>query len=88
MLSLYERVARQSGRAQLMLDALERLSALPDTSMEALREGVEIAMSLNEGDRAEALLHRAIERAEQREGGMSEAVWALTSLAERRKAIA
>lgn len=86
VLSLYERVARQSGRAPLMLDALERLSVLPDTGMESLREAVEIAMSLNEGERAEAILHRAIERAEQREEGMGEAVWALTALAERRKA--
>lgn len=86
VLGLYERVARQSGRAPLLLDALERLSVQPDTSMEALREAVDIAMSLGEGDRAEALLNRAVERAEERDGGMSDAVWALTALAERKKA--
>jgi tetratricopeptide (TPR) repeat protein len=86
VLGLYERVARQSGRAPLLLDALERLSVQPDTSIDALREAVEIAMSLGEGDRAEALLHRAIQRTEERDEGMSDAVWALTALADRKKA--
>ncbi len=85
VLALYERVARSSGQTAMLLDALERLSALPETPLDVFREAVELATSTGESARSEALLHHAVQRAEQRGESMSDVVWALTALAERRK---
>jgi len=84
VVTLYERVARASSEPAMILDALERSAALPDVGNEMLREAVEIAKQLEEGDRAEKLLRRAIAIARERES-LGEAVWALVALAERRK---
>ncbi|MEI8255737.1 MAG: tetratricopeptide repeat protein, partial [Deltaproteobacteria bacterium] len=86
VLQLFERVARASGDAALLLEALERLAALPDAPTELFREAVEIAGKLEEHARAEALLRRAIDIARDRDGGLSDAVWALVALAQKRKA--
>ena len=90
----YERVARTTGDPATLLDAIERVTALGE-DLEAFgpvsraggdlfREGVELALSLGDGARAEKILQRAAEIAS--EGNSAFAVWALTGLAERRNA--
>ncbi len=86
VLALYERVAREGGEAPVLLDALTRRAALRDVATDTLREAVELAGTLGETDRAEGLLKRAVEVARDSATGLSEAVWALEALAERRQA--
>lgn len=83
ILPVYEKVARASKDARLLFDFLERKSALPDATMAELREGVELALSLGEAQRAEHMLERAIELASSSPAGLSEGVWAVADLARR-----
>jgi tetratricopeptide (TPR) repeat protein len=78
LLALYEQVARRAEDRATLLDALERLSHLPDSGDDVFREAAELADLLGELPRAEALLQRAVEST----GG----VWAMTALAERSRA--
>jgi tetratricopeptide (TPR) repeat protein len=78
-LSMFEQIARRSHDERFLLDFLERHAATPDATLELLREGAELALSLNERKRAEAILLRAVEVAEQAEGGR-EALWAYVLL--------
>ncbi|MBL8681092.1 MAG: hypothetical protein JNK05_18055 [Myxococcales bacterium] len=76
LVALYERVARSLGDDAVLLDALDRATALPDATQDLLREAVEVAQRSSRADREAALLERAIERA----GDTSDATWALVAL--------
>ena len=86
VLPVYEKVARASKDEHMLLDFLERRAVLPGVKLADLREGVELAVSLGEGARAERLLARAIEIARTASGGLHEAVWAIGDLARRLRA--
>ncbi|MCS6898335.1 MAG: tetratricopeptide repeat protein, partial [Myxococcales bacterium] len=75
LLTLYEQVARRMGDQAILLDALEKLSFLPDSGDDLFREATALADQLGENGRAEELLRRAVEAT----GG----TWAMISLAER-----
>ncbi len=81
MLLAYERVARSSGDAAMLLDALERAAASGTAGMDLLREAVELAASAAAPARVEALLQRAVSLGESNTNGMGEATWALVKLA-------
>ena len=82
VMPVYEKVARGSGDERVLLDFLERRAALPGARMDDLREAVELAHSLGEGARAEALLARAIEISRDTVG-VREATWAVLDLVRR-----
>ncbi|MEM6293714.1 MAG: tetratricopeptide repeat protein [Myxococcota bacterium] len=86
LLALYERVARATGDQATLLTALERVAQHPDTSPEDVREAVDLAETLGEPERAEALMMRAIELASGTLEGVGRVSWALVSLAHRRRA--
>jgi len=83
ILPVYEKVARASKDERLLLDFLDRKSALPGVGMAELREGVELAVSLGEGERAERMMARAIAVAQSAGAGMQEGIWAVADLARR-----
>ncbi|HVV82915.1 MAG TPA: tetratricopeptide repeat protein [Kofleriaceae bacterium] len=84
VMQLYDRVARNSGDAELRLDFLERRSQLPGVTTPQVREAVELALDIGQEARAEVLLQRAIEQAKSSADGPAGAVWAMLALAERR----
>jgi tetratricopeptide (TPR) repeat protein len=86
VLPVYEKVARASKDERMLLDFLERRAALPGAGLADVREGVELAVSLGEGERAERLLGRAIEVARESSGGLREAIWAVSDLSRRLRA--
>lgn len=79
-LTLLEEMARQSGDSAVLLDALERRASADDVALPLVREAVELALKLDEGARAEALLKRALELADARDEA-GEAAWAPVLLA-------
>jgi tetratricopeptide (TPR) repeat protein len=86
VLPLYERVARASGDDRMLLDFLERRASLPVATPEEAKEGVELAIALNEAARAETLLQRSVELARaQGEDGNKILEWALLELAQVRR---
>jgi tetratricopeptide (TPR) repeat protein len=86
VLPLYEQVARASKDDRMLLDFLERRAALPSASGQDVKEGVELALALNETARAEALLRRAVEMARAEGDAGSKALeWALLELAQVRR---
>lgn len=87
VLTAYERVARSSGSADMLLDALDRAVQAGAATMDLVREAVDLAGAAGAADRVDALLDRAVAIAEQGAGGMADAVWALIRLADRREAI-
>jgi thioredoxin-like negative regulator of GroEL len=86
VLAAYERVARAEGSTAMLLDALDRASAGPGASMEILREAVDLATTAGDAARVELLLDRAVALGEANTNGLTEAVWALLALADRREA--
>lgn len=82
---LHERIARASGEQSVLLEALERIARLEAPSLELLREGAELAQRVIENERAERLYRRAIELA-RRDEVVSDVIWALTALADLRRA--
>ena len=84
VLPVYEKVARASKDERMLLDFLERRAALPGAQLGDIREGVELAVSLSEGERAERMLARAIEVA--RGASMREGLWAVGDLSRRLRA--
>jgi tetratricopeptide (TPR) repeat protein len=82
----YEELARQSGNARTLLTFFERRARRPEATLMQDREAVSLAIRLEEGERAEALLVGAVERARGEVGGLAGASWALFSLMERRLA--
>jgi tetratricopeptide (TPR) repeat protein len=85
VLPVYEKVARASKDERMLLDFLERRASLPGAQLGEVREGVELAVSLSEGDRAERLLTRAIEVA-RASGGLREGLWAVGDLSRKLRA--
>ncbi|MDQ3365926.1 MAG: hypothetical protein M3680_10915, partial [Myxococcota bacterium] len=84
IIAMYERVARNGGDAELLLDFLERRAALPTASPVQIREAVDAAIEQGQEQRAEALLVRAVAAARDTADGLGSAPWAVLALAERR----
>lgn len=84
VLAMYERVARNGGDQELLLDFLERRAGLPTATPKEIREAVDLAIELAKDDRAEALLVRAVAAARNTVDGLASAPWAVLALAERR----
>jgi tetratricopeptide (TPR) repeat protein len=86
VLPVYEKVARASKDERMLLDFLERRASLPGAQLGDIREGVELAISLSEGERAERMLTCAIEVARRSSGGVREGLWAVSDLSRRLRA--
>ncbi len=86
VLVMYERVARNGGDNELLLDFLERRAALASATPQQIREAVDVAVDLGQDQRAEALLVRAVAAARDTADGLGSAPWAVLALAERRLA--
>ncbi len=86
IIGMYERVARNGGDQELLLDFLERRAGLSSATPQQIREAVDLAVDLGHEDRAEALLVRAVTSARESADGLGGAPWAVISLAERRLA--
>ncbi|MDB4953534.1 MAG: Tetratricopeptide 4 [Myxococcales bacterium] len=86
ILAMYERVARNGGDQELLLDFLERRAAQPGATPAQIREAVDLAVELAQDSRAEALLVRAVAAARNSADGLASAPWAVLALAERRLA--
>ncbi|HTR54354.1 MAG TPA: tetratricopeptide repeat protein [Kofleriaceae bacterium] len=86
ILTMYERVARNGGDHELLLDFLERRAAQPGATPKDIREAVDLAVEHGEDERAEALLVRAVAAARETVDGIAGAAWAVLGLAERRLA--
>ncbi|MCB9565054.1 MAG: tetratricopeptide repeat protein [Kofleriaceae bacterium] len=84
VMALYERVARNGGDSELLLDFLEKRAGLADATPSQIREAVDVAVELGQPARAEALLVRAVEAARQTVDGVAGAVWAVVALTQRR----
>ncbi|MFH1436622.1 MAG: tetratricopeptide repeat protein [Pseudomonadota bacterium] len=84
ILDLYEKIVRKSGDEKMTLHYLEGRIAQPDASLEHAREAVDIALKLEEWERAEKLMLRAVDIGCYMTAGMKTAGWALLGLAERR----
>jgi tetratricopeptide (TPR) repeat protein len=83
---MYERVARNGGDSELLLDFLERRAAIPGATPQQIREAVDIAVEQGQDQRAEQLLVRAVAAARDTADGLGTAPWAVLALAERRLA--
>ncbi len=86
VMALYERVARNGGDSELLLDFLEKRAIQPGATPAQVREAVDLAVEMNQDARAEALLGRAVTAARDSADGVGGAVWAVLALAERRTA--
>ena len=86
VMAFYERVARNGGDAELLLDFLERRAGLPDATTAQIREAVDVAVEQGQDARAEAALERAVAAARATAAGLGAAPWAVLALAERRLA--
>jgi tetratricopeptide (TPR) repeat protein len=86
VMTMYERVARNGGDGELLLDFLERRASLPSATPVQIREAVDLAVDQGQDQRAEALLVRAVAAARDTVDGLGSAPWAVLSLAERRLA--
>ncbi len=84
--AMYERVARNGGDRELLLDFFERRANRPETTTLQIREAADLAVELGHEDRAEALLVRAVAAARDTVDGLGAAPWAVLALAERRLA--
>ncbi len=78
---LYERVARSTTDDRSLLDALDRAATLGYTDPEGVQEAVALAKRLGDDERAEALMHRAVDVASGTLEGVGRATWALLGLA-------
>src|SRR3569623_2901427 len=83
---MYERVARNGGEQELLLDFLERRAALTGATPQQIKEAVDLAVELGHDERAEALRVRAVAAARDTADGLGSAPWAVLALAERRLA--
>jgi tetratricopeptide (TPR) repeat protein len=83
---MYERVARNGGDGELLLDFLERRAGLSSATPQQIREAVDLAVDQGQEQRAESLLVRAVAAARDTVDGLGSAPWAVLALAERRLA--
>ncbi len=86
IMTMYERVARNGGDGELLLDFLERRAGQPSATPAQIREAVDLAVESGQDQRAEALLVRAVAAARDTADGLGSAPWAVLALAERRLA--
>ncbi|HEY4242142.1 MAG TPA: tetratricopeptide repeat protein [Kofleriaceae bacterium] len=86
VMAMYERVARNGGDGEQLLDFLERRASLPSATPSQIREAVDLAVEQGQEQRAEALLVRAVAAARDTADGLGSAPWAVLALAERRLA--
>jgi tetratricopeptide (TPR) repeat protein len=86
VLAMYERVARNGGDQELLLDFLERRAGQGTSTPKQIKEAVDLAVELGHDDRAEGLLVRAVDAARAADDGIASAPWAVLALAERRLA--
>jgi tetratricopeptide (TPR) repeat protein len=86
VMALYERVARNGGDGELLLDFLERRAGSDAATSAQIREAVEVAVDIGAHDRAETLLERAVASARSSPEGIGGSTWAVLALAERRAA--
>ena len=91
LLALWERSARQSGNKTEVLAFVEHRVLKSDSkgegaSLEDVREGSALAVELGEEARAEAILERGVNIAENGLDGLAGALWILQALSERRRA--
>jgi tetratricopeptide (TPR) repeat protein len=84
VLGTLERIARQSQDAAILLDYLELRAARENATLDDIREGVEAATGLGANERAERLLARGVELAQQAAEGLASALWTATELGTRR----
>ncbi len=84
VMALYERVARNGGDNELLLDFLEKRAQAPDASAAQIREAVDVAADIGQLARAESLLVRAIAAARDTVDGLAGAVWAVVALTDRK----
>lgn len=82
--NLQERVARTSGDPAVLLEALERVAATESPSFDLMREAWELAVRLEQADRAETILVRTVALARDKES-VGVVLWAVIALAERRR---
>lgn len=82
VMALYERVARNGGDNELLLDFLEKRGQQPGATPSQIREAVDVAVELGQVERAEGLLGRAVDAARASADGVGAAVWAVIALAE------
>jgi tetratricopeptide (TPR) repeat protein len=85
LLDAYEQVARDSGDDAILLHYLERRANHETATADHVREAVTKARALDEGDRAEALMRRAVDVAREAGDSLYGVDWALLGLAERAK---
>ncbi len=86
VMTLYERVARNGGDSELLLDFLDKRARLADATPAQVREAVDLAVEMAHHERAEALLERAVVAARDSADGVGGAVWAVLALTDRRLA--
>ena len=82
ILALYERVARRSKDGEMLLDFLERRARLPQATPAEVKEAVDLATELDQTERGEALLARAVDAARASDEGILAAIWAVIALAD------
>lgn len=85
LLDAYEQVARDSGDDRILLHYLERRANHPTATADHVREAVQRARDLEENERAETLMRRAVDVAREGGGDLYTVDWALLGLAERAK---
>ncbi len=86
MMTLYERVARVGGDAELLLDFLHKQALGPTATPAQVREAVELATAQADHARAETLLRRTVAAARDNGEGLGGAAWAALALADVRLA--
>lgn len=84
LLELFDHVARRGEDTEVLLVAIERRATHPDTQPEYIREGVELALTAEQPERAESLMLRAVEVGANVLDGPTRISWALLGLARRR----
>jgi tetratricopeptide (TPR) repeat protein len=84
-MALYEKVARRCDDDGILLSYLEKHAESPEAEPEQLEEAVKLALEFGEVERAERLMHRAVEIGRDLGEEIHRVGWALLALAERRK---
>lgn len=84
LLLFWERAARDAGDADSILGYLKHRIAGGGASLDEVQEGVTLATALGDDESIEAMLLRGVEAAEASLGGLANATWIPSTLAERR----
>jgi len=82
LLDAYEQVARDSADDQMLLHYLERRAKHADATPDQVREAAYLASSMDDKERAESLMMRAVELGRESYDGLYAVDWALLGLAE------